>query len=145
MSRKLATIAVLATALAAAPISSAHADGWHHGHGGFGGGHHGDYDFGLLGGIVGLGAVVTGAAVALVSAPFYAIGEAAAPPPPVYAPAPPAYAPAPQAYAQPPQSYYYGYPSAYAQRRVVYAYPQAYYAPAYAPAYYAPAYGYPPQ
>jgi len=113
MTYKLATVAVLATALAVAPVTPAHAAGWHH-HGGGWGGH--GRGFGLFDGLVVAGAAVTGAAVALATAPFQIVGDAVAPPP-VYA-APPAYGYAPAYYPQ--QRVVYAYP----QPQAVYAYPQ---------------------
>jgi hypothetical protein len=124
MSMKFATVAVLTTALAVTPFAPANAAGWHH---------HGGHGFGLFDGLLIAGAAVTGAVVALATAPVRIIADAAAPPQPVYA------QPAPVAT-------YGGYPPAYyPQQRVVYAYPQPQpYAtyPTY-PTY--PTYAYPPQ
>jgi hypothetical protein len=106
MKYKFATVALMTAALAAAPIAPANA-GWHHDH------------RGLPFGVFAAGAAVTGALVALATAPFSMAAAASAPPP---APAPVYYAaPAPYAYAPaypPRQVVVYGYP------QQVYAYPQ---------------------
>jgi|GEM_PF-3042279 hypothetical protein len=116
MKYKFAVVALMATALAATPLAPANARGWDHYHGGHGGG-------GLAFGVVAGVAAVTGAAIALATAPFNAIAEASAPPPPapVYyaAPAPAYYAPVPQqqvvVYGAP--RAYYGYPAYYGYGR----------------------------
>lgn len=113
MKKTIATIALVATALAAVSVTPAHADWDRHG-GHYGGrewhGRHGDG--GLLWGVFAAGAAVTGAAAALVAAPFDAVAAAAAPPPPPVYTAP--------AYYYPPQAYYYP------RQTVVYSYPQPY-------------------
>jgi hypothetical protein len=119
---KAAAVGTLAMVLAAAPLTSALANGngQHYGHG-----HH---YWNPLYPVVGLAAAVVGTAAAIVTLPFQIIGAAAAqapyygPPPQGYAPqqgyggpgyaAPQAYYPAPAvSYGPPAASYYYG-PSA---------------------------------
>jgi len=137
MTRFKATgIGALAIALAAAPVSSALANG--------GGQHyHNGYYFNPFYPIVGLAAAVVGTAAAIVTLPLALIGAAARAPgyaQPGYA-APPAYygnAPVPY-YAAPSGSYYYAPPQAYAPVRPVYR--SAYRAPGN----YAPNAGYVPQ
>ena len=121
MKNKLPALVITTVALATLPLTPAHAEGWHH-HGGGYGGHGGD---GLFWGVTALGVAAVGAAVAIATAPFRIIGEAAAPPPPT-----PVYA-TPYASPYPPTPYpapvYYAPAPAYQQRPVVvYSYPQYY-------------------
>jgi hypothetical protein len=109
MKYKYAAVAVIASALVAAPIASAHAEDWHHrNHGGYGHDNRGGYGHGSWhhdrGGVaLGLGLFTAGAALAYAATPH-----------PVYA------APAP-VYYQP----------VYQRPVVVYSYPQPYPYPAY--------------
>jgi hypothetical protein len=98
MQSKTFVSAIAATALFAATLTPAHAEGrWEHGHGRHG--DHGNNGAAIVAGV--LGALVIGSVIAnAASAPSYA-------PPQVYVPpAAPAYYAAPTAYPQPPQAYY---------------------------------------
>ena len=103
MKSKYAIIAFTAAILAAAPLAPAHAEDHHHGRSGSG----------LFLGLFAAG--ITGAAVALATAPHAVVVEAPPPPPPVYV------APAPV---------YYSYAPAYAP---VYVYPHRHLVTYYAP------------
>ncbi|MDR3518235.1 MAG: hypothetical protein P4M00_20745 [Azospirillaceae bacterium] len=106
MKSGLAVCAVTAALLAAAPLSSAQADGWHH---------HDDIGLGLL------GAVVAGTTAAVLS-PLVPHPVYVAQPPVYYAPPPPVYYAPPAAYYPPPPRVYYAPPP-----RVVYYPGPAYY------------------